>query len=70
MHEAHAYQAFGHEAGYLKAFWPDLFGSVFGVEGRNTLHTKILTVGRCADGARGDTPGEFKVEQRKIFQKC
>ncbi len=28
-----------------------------------------LTVGRCADGALGDTPGEFKVEHKKMFVK-
>ncbi len=28
---------------------------------------ELGTVGRCADGALGDTLGEFKVEHRQIF---
>ncbi len=29
--------------------------------------SKMATVGRCADGALGDTPGECKIEHRKIL---
>jgi hypothetical protein len=29
----------------------------------------LPTVGRRADGTLGDTPGEFKVEHRRIFVK-
>ncbi len=37
--------------------------------GRMLTVIVIITVGRCADGALGDTPGEFKVEHVKIVVK-